>query len=100
MSVYTIWESAFPADRHEEGTEVTRAIWRDMRGFAGYLGHEIVEDLEQPGHLIVFGRWASQAAADDALHYRSSPTAQRADELVCAPRRRTVGRVIDTGTTT
>ena len=100
MSVYTIWESAFPAERHEEGAEVMRAIWHDMRGFDGYLAHEIVEDVEQPGHLVVVGRWASQEAADAALSYRSSPTARRADELVSTPRRRTVGRLIDAGTTT
>jgi len=97
MAVYSIWESAFPTGRHDEGAEITRAIWRDMRGFDGYLAHEIVEDLERPGHLLVVSRWKSQEAADAAMSYRSSPTAQRADALASAPRRRTVGRVIDTG---
>ncbi|HTP20611.1 MAG TPA: antibiotic biosynthesis monooxygenase [Solirubrobacteraceae bacterium] len=97
MSVYTIWESEFPAERRQEGAEVTRAIWHDMRAFDGYLAHEIVEDLDRPGHVIVVGRWASREAADAALSYRSSPNHQRVDALVAGPRRRTVGRAIDSG---
>lgn len=97
MSVYTIWESAFPADCRLKGAEVTRAIWRDMRDFDGYLAHKIVEDLDHPGHLFVVGRWESREAADAALSYRTSPNVQRVDALVSAPRRRTVGRAIDIG---
>ena len=97
MSVYSIWESAFPAERHEEGAEITRAIWLDMPGFDGYLSHEIVEDVERPGHLFVVSRWESREAAEAAMVYRSSPTAKRADALASAPRRRTVGRLIDAG---
>lgn len=100
MTVYTIWESVFRADRSEEGAEVTRAIWRDMRSFDGYLDHEIVEDLDQPGHLIVVGRWESREAADAALSYRSSPNARLVDALVSSPRRRTVGRMIHAGAST
>ena len=94
MSVYSIWESAFPADRRQEGTEVTQRIWADMRAFDGYVAHEIVEDLDRPGHLFVVSRWENREAADAAMSYRSSPTAQRADALASGPRRRTVGRLI------
>jgi quinol monooxygenase YgiN len=97
VSVYSIWESTFPADRSEEGAKATRAIWADMPGFDGYLAHEIIEDAYQPGHLFVVSRWASREAADAAMVYRSSPNAQRVDALVSAPRRRTVGRLIDAG---
>ncbi|HEY7631488.1 MAG TPA: antibiotic biosynthesis monooxygenase [Thermoleophilaceae bacterium] len=97
MSVYSIWESSFPAGSHEEGAAVTRAIWADMAEFDGYLDHEIVEDLAHPGHLLVLSRWKSREAADAAMVYRSSPNARRADALVSDPRRRTLGRVIDAG---
>lgn len=100
MSVYTIWESVFPADREEEGAEATRAIWRDMGDFDAYLDHEIVEDLDQPGHLIVVGRWESREAAEAAISYRSSPNARLVDALVSTPRRRTVARMIDGGAST
>lgn len=95
MSVYSIWESEFPSDHREEGVEVTRAIWRDMPGFDGYLAHEIVEDLDQRGHLIVVSRWTSREAADAALSYLSHPNAQRANTLAVGARKRTVARMID-----
>jgi heme-degrading monooxygenase HmoA len=91
MSVYSIWESRFPALRVEEGIRVTKAIWHDMLSFDGYLAHELVQDLDEPGHLIVVSRWASRDAADAAMSYLSHPNAKRAEQLVSEPRRRTLG---------
>ena len=94
MSVYSIWESRFPADAADEGIRVTQAIWRDMLSFDGYLAHELVQDLDEPGHVIVVSRWASRAAADAAMSYASHPNARRANELVSEPRRRTLGAAL------
>jgi heme-degrading monooxygenase HmoA len=91
MSVYSIWESRFPAETAEEGISVTRAIWQDMLSFEGYLAHELIQDLDQRGHLIVVSHWASREAADAAMSYASHPNAKRANELVSEPRRRTLG---------
>jgi len=91
MSVYSIWESRFPAERAEDGIQVTKAIWRDMLSFDGYLAHELVQDLDEPGHLMVVSQWANREAADAAMVYASHPNARRAEELVSEPRRRTVG---------
>lgn len=91
MSVYSIWESRFPAEAAEDGIIVTKAIWNDMPSFDGYLEHELVQDLADPGHLIVVSRWESRDAADAAMSYASHPNAQRAQQLVIEPRRRTVG---------
>ena len=91
MTVYSIWESRFPAETTEEGIRVTQAIWRDMLSFDGYLAHEVIQDLDQPGHLFVVSRWASREAADAALSYASHPNAKRDEQLVSEPRRRTVG---------
>jgi heme-degrading monooxygenase HmoA len=91
MTVYSIWESRFPAETTEEGIRVTQAIWRDMLSFDGYLAHELIQDLDQPGHLFVVSRCASREAADAALSYASHPNAKRAEQLVSEPRRRTVG---------
>jgi heme-degrading monooxygenase HmoA len=90
MSVYSIWESLFPAETAEEGIRVTNAIWQDMLSFDGYLAHELIQDLDQPGHVIVISRWASREAADAAMSYASHPNAKRADQLVSRPRRRMV----------
>jgi heme-degrading monooxygenase HmoA len=91
MSVYSIWESRFPAESAEEGVKVTKAIWRDMLCFDGYLSHELIQDLDQPGHLFVVSRWASREAADEAMTYTSHPNAKRAEQLVSEHRRRTLG---------
>src|SRR5438552_7753048 len=97
MSIRSIWESRFPPERAGEGAEVTRAIWADMRSFSGYERHEIVQDIDDPGHLFVISAWADRAAADAALSYASHPNAVRANQLVSEPRRRTVAAVLDTG---
>ncbi len=91
MSVYSIWESRFPAETAKEGIDATRAIWRDMLSFDGYLSHELIEDLDHPGHLFVVVRWESREAADAAMSYASHPNARLVDELVSEPRRRIVG---------
>jgi heme-degrading monooxygenase HmoA len=94
MSVYSIWESRFPADAAEEGIRVTKAIWSDMTCFDGYVEHELVQDVDQPGHLFVVSRWTSREAADAAMSYRSHPNARRVNELVSEPRRRTVAAAL------
>jgi heme-degrading monooxygenase HmoA len=94
MSVYSIWESRFPAQAADEGITVTQAIWRDMHSFEGYLAHELIQDLDQPGHLIVVSRWASREAADAAMSYASHPNAKRANQLAGEPRRRTLGAAL------
>lgn len=60
-----------------------------MRGYDGYLGHEIVQDLDNPGHLLVVSRWASRERADQVLReYAGHPNAVAANRLVSEPRQR------------
>jgi quinol monooxygenase YgiN len=93
MSVYSVWESHFAAETAQEGRDVTEAIWRDMPRYDGYLGHELIEDLDDPGHLLVVSQWASREAADETLRlYADHPNARRANDLVAFPRTRFVGR--------
>jgi len=95
MAVFAIWESYYGSDAAADGKRVTEAIWRDMPGFDGYLRHQIVEDLDDPGHLFVISEWADRAAADQARdQYRDAEHARRADALVSQPRRRTLARRI------
>lgn len=92
MPVYSIWESHFPSEAAAEGLAITEAIWQDMAGFDGYLSHELIEDLYDPGHLLVVSRWTSRQSADEVLQqYASHPNARRANELVERPRSRFVG---------
>jgi quinol monooxygenase YgiN len=91
MSVFSIWEFRYSPQRVDEGLDVTRAIWSDMPQFDGYLDHEIVQDLDDSGHLFVVSRWRSREAAEAAMSYASHPNARLADRLVSEPRRRTIG---------
>jgi heme-degrading monooxygenase HmoA len=89
MSIYAIWESRFPGPRAAEGRAVTEAIWRDMPGFEGYLSHELLVDIDDPGHLLVVSRWSSREDADESVRlYAEHPNARAANNLVAAPRRR------------
>jgi quinol monooxygenase YgiN len=89
MSIYSIWESRFPAARAAEGRAVTEAIWRDMPSFEGYLSHEVLVDADDPGHLLVVSRWTSREHADESLRaYATHPNVHAANSLVAEPRRR------------
>jgi quinol monooxygenase YgiN len=89
MPIYAIWESRFPATRAAEGRAVTDAIWRDMPCFEGYVSHELLVDVDDPGHLLVVSQWASREHADESLRrYAEHPNAAAANSLVASPRRR------------
>jgi quinol monooxygenase YgiN len=93
VPVFSIWESRFPPEHVERGRTVTEAIWQEMGAFPGYIRHELIEDLDDSGHLFVISEWESREAADETLTaYAGSPNARLANELVSEPRRRTVGR--------
>jgi heme-degrading monooxygenase HmoA len=92
MPVYAVWESHFPAKEMQQGRAITEAIWRDMTEFDGYISHELIEDLDDPGHLLVVSRWTTRQRADDSLReYASHANARRANALVSRPRTRFVG---------
>jgi len=96
MGVFSIWESRFPTEAATEGRAVTEAIWRDMPSFEGYLRHVVVQDLDDPGHLLVISEWESRAAADSVRdEYASQENARRAEALVSEPRRRIIGQALN-----
>jgi quinol monooxygenase YgiN len=98
MSVFSIWESRFPPEHVNRGREVTVAIWGEMPDFPGYLRHDVVQDLDDPGHLFVVSEWEDREAADKVLaEFAGSPNARLANELVAEPRRRTLGRRLRPG---
>jgi len=93
MPAYSVWESHFLPEQMQEGIAITEAIWRDMTQFDGYLTHELIEDLEDPGHLLVVSQWTTRQRADEVLRdYATHPNAVRANELVSCPRTRFVGQ--------
>jgi quinol monooxygenase YgiN len=91
MAVYSIWESRFPPEAGAAGRAVTERIWEDMKGYEGYVGHVLLRDLDDPGHLLLVSRWESREHADQVLvEYAGHPNALEADRLVASPRRRFV----------
>jgi quinol monooxygenase YgiN len=98
MPVYSVWESYFPAEQAQAGRAVTEAIWRDMRQFDGYVTHDLIEDLDDPGHLLVVSQWKTRERADEVLReYANHPSAERANQLVSRPRTRFVGYPVFVG---
>jgi quinol monooxygenase YgiN len=91
MSIYSIWESRFPPPAAAEGLAATEAIWRDMPAYEGYVGHELLIDDDDPGHLLVISQWTTRERADATLRdYATHPNAHTANQLVTEPRRRFV----------
>lgn len=91
MSIYSIWESRYPAATAAEGRAVTEAIWRDMPDYNGYLSHELLIDADDPGHMLVVSKWTTRECADAVLRdYATHPNARTANRLVAEPRRRFV----------
>jgi heme-degrading monooxygenase HmoA len=85
-----------PSADAEAGLDITEAIRRDMRTFAGYLDHELIRSVDDSGHLLVISRWTSREAADKVRdHYEGHPNARRATSLVREPRRRFVGIAVE-----
>jgi len=92
MDVTVLWELHFRPASAEGGLEVTRKIWQDMRQFPGYVDHEIVRDLDNPGHLLVISHWTSREALETVKNrYGGHPNVLLANQLASEPRRRWIG---------
>jgi len=95
MCMYSVWEFRFAAGTAQEGLGVAEDIWHDILAFEGYVGHELIRDLDDPGHLLVVSQWSSRQRADEVLvEYAGHPNARRAEQLVSEPRRRFVGQAV------
>jgi quinol monooxygenase YgiN len=96
MTVFSIWDARFPEPARAAGLQTVQAIWADMQSLEGYVSHELIEHLDDPGHLLVLSRWTSRERADITLReYADNPNRVRADQLVSTPRTRFVGRLVD-----
>jgi quinol monooxygenase YgiN len=91
VSVYVIWETWLKEGAEREGLMLTQHIWRDMRSYSGYQGHLLLQDQDQPGHLIVVGRWTTREQADRIRDdYARSSTVQQLKPLLARERTRSV----------
>ena len=91
--ITVIWETWLNPGSEEEGLRLTRKVWSDMRGFEGYVSHQIFIDQDAPGHVIVLGKWRSRADADGVLEkYKDSETVRQLIPLLARPRDRWLTR--------
>jgi len=69
-----------------------------MPAFEGYISHELIEDLDDPGHLLVVSQWTTRGCADTSLReYAGHPNVRRVNKLVSRPRTRFVGHEAPSG---
>lgn len=95
MPVESIFEFRFSADTREEGSSVAKAIGADMPSKAGFMDVRVIQDVTDPGHLIVATRWDSQDSANTLLTaYNEDAKVKRATELMGRPPSGFVGNVV------
>ena len=83
MTVKSMFDYRFPAEHIDEGFLLVRGIGADMIPLSGYLDHEIVRDVKDPGHMMVNTHWESEEAAWAVLsRYRHDDKIKRATDLM------------------
>ena len=66
MDVYVVWETWLKPEHADKGYELTRAIWQDMPGFKGYMGHFLLRDQDDLAHLLLVSHWESRHDAEES----------------------------------
>ncbi|WP_462266901.1 antibiotic biosynthesis monooxygenase family protein [Mucilaginibacter sp.] len=83
MSVKSFFEFKFSADTINEGLPLATAIGNDMPSKEGYLGHEVIQDVSDPNHLMVNTHWSDRQKAEAVLtKYNNDAKITRAKELL------------------
>ena len=83
MNVKSMFEFKFSATAREEGLRLAEAVGRDMPACAGYVDHEVIQDVKDPGHVMVNTRWATGEQADAVLSkYNNDSKIKRITELL------------------
>ena len=86
MSVKSMFEYKFPASAQQEGLKILQTIGKDMSATEGYLSYEIVQDVNDPGHLMGNTQWSTHAQATAVLAtYQHDAKIKRATELSASP---------------
>ena len=86
MSAKAMFEYKFPASAQQEGLELLQAVGKDMSATEGYLSYEIVQDVNDPGHLMGNTQWSTQAQATAVLAtYQNDAKIKRATALSASP---------------
>lgn len=89
MPVTVVWDTWLKPGAEAEGLRLTRQVWADMRAFEGYISHQLLVDVDAPGHIIALGTWQQRADADSVRDkYKDSETIRQLTPLLARPRER------------
>ena len=95
MQVKSMFEFKFPAAAREDGVRVAQGIGNDMPSKEGYVSHEVVQDVTDPGHLTVTTLWSSSEQAQSVLAvYNNDAKIKQATDLIGAPPTGFVGSIL------
>lgn len=87
--VTVVWDTWLKDGMEAKGLRLTRQVWSDMRGFEGYVSHQILVNQDAPGHIIALARWRSREDADRIREkYKDSETIRQLTPLLARPRER------------
>ena len=73
MSVTSLLDVRFAADRLEDGPRALLEILADTRAFDGCLGVQVVTDVTDPAHVIAVEHWESLEHDDAYRAWRARP---------------------------
>ena len=83
MSVKSMFDFKFPAQHADEGASLCRSVGVDMTAKTGYLDHEVIQDVKDPGHVMVNTHWESEEAAMAVLNpYQHEDKIVQATKLI------------------
>ena len=95
MNVKSLFEFKFSPTTREEGIGIAKSIGADMPAKEGYLSHEVIQDVTDPGHVMVNTLWNSGDQAQSVLTvYNNDAKIKRATELLGAPPTGFIGGVL------
>lgn len=95
MAVKSVFDFKFPADAVDEGRKLAQAIGEDMPPLPGYLDHEVIQDVADPGHILVNTRWVGREQAEAVLgSYQQDEKIKRVEALVPGGPRGFIGEVL------
>ena len=83
MAVKSMFDFKFAESDREEGLALAKAIGNDMPPLNGYIDHEVIQDVTDPGHVMVNTRWASSDQAQAVLtKYNDDAKIKKANALI------------------
>ena len=83
MTAISTFSYPYSAATRDEGIELCKQIGQDMIPLDGYVSHQVVQDVADPGHMTVTTWWESAEKANATLAvYRHDPKILRTIELL------------------